>query len=114
MKDLKNLSCLQGWLSILDLQNVVAANEANEVNLFEIKGLDDLSLEWSFGFLNNRNESFELQVLSCLKPYHGLKRLTIDCFGGLEFPPWIGDPSFSKLEFLMLNNCRKSTSLPSL
>ncbi|GKV44210.1 hypothetical protein SLEP1_g51409 [Rubroshorea leprosula] len=114
VKDLKNLSCLQGRLSILDLQNVVAANEAKEVNLFEIEGLDDLSLEWSSDFLNNRNEIFELQVLSWLKPYHDLKRLTINYFGGLEFPPWIGDPSFSNLEFLKLNNCQKSTSLPSL
>ncbi|GLT33429.1 hypothetical protein SLA2020_080230 [Shorea laevis] len=114
VKDLKNLSGLQGQLSILDLQNVVAANEAKEVNLFEIKGLYDLSLEWSSDFLNNRNERSELQVLSWLEPYHGLKRLTINCFGGLEFPPWIGDPSFSNLEFLKLNNCQKSTSLPSL
>ncbi|GKV46900.1 hypothetical protein SLEP1_g53859 [Rubroshorea leprosula] len=114
VKDLKNLSSLQGQLSILDLQNVVAANEAKEVNLFEIEGLNDLSLEWSSDFLNNRNERSELQVLSWLKPYHGLKRLTINCFGGLEFPPWIGDPSFSNLEFLKLNNCQKSTSLPSL
>ncbi|GLT56945.1 hypothetical protein SLA2020_299570 [Shorea laevis] len=114
VKDLKNLPCLQGQLSILDLQNVVAANEVKEVNLFEIEGLDDLSLEWSSDFLNNRNERSELQVLSWLKPYHGLKRLTINYFGGLEFPPWIGDPSFSNLEFLKLNNCQKSTSLPSL
>ncbi|GKV43586.1 hypothetical protein SLEP1_g50859 [Rubroshorea leprosula] len=114
VKDLKNLSGLQGQLTILDLQNVVAANEAKEVNLFEIEGLDDLCLEWSSDFLNNRNERSELQVLSWLKPYHGLKRLTINCFGGLEFPPWIADPSFSNLEFLKLNNCQKSTSLPSL
>ncbi|GKV44492.1 hypothetical protein SLEP1_g51670 [Rubroshorea leprosula] len=114
VKDLKNLSGLQGQLSILDLQNVVAANEAKEVNLFQIEGLDDLSLEWSSNFLNNRNERSELQVLSWLEPYHGLKRLTINCFGGLEFPPWIGNPSFSNLEFLKLNNCQKSTSLPSL
>ncbi|GKV47610.1 hypothetical protein SLEP1_g54495 [Rubroshorea leprosula] len=114
VKDLKNLSGLQGQLSILDLQNVVAANEAKEVNLFEIEGLDHLSLEWSSDFLNNRNERSELQVLSLLKPYHGLKRLTINYFGGLEFPSWIGDPSFSNLEFLKLNNCQKSTSLTSL
>ncbi|GLT33431.1 hypothetical protein SLA2020_080250 [Shorea laevis] len=114
VKDLKNLSGLQGQLSILDLQNVVAANEAKEANLFEIEGLYDLSLEWSSDFLNNRNERSELQVLSWLEPYHGLKRLTINCFGGLEFPPWIGHPLFSNLEFLKLNNCQKSTSLPSL
>ncbi|GLT33430.1 hypothetical protein SLA2020_080240 [Shorea laevis] len=114
VKDLKNLSCLQGQLSILDLQNVMVVNEAKEVNLFQIEGLDDLSLEWSSDFLNNRNESSELRVLSYLKPYHGLKRLTINYFGGLKFPPWIGDPSFSNLEFLELKNCQKSTSLLSL
>ncbi|GLT45395.1 hypothetical protein SLA2020_192280 [Shorea laevis] len=114
VKDLKNLSGLQGQLSILDLQNVVAANEAKEVKLFEIEGLDDLSLEWSSDFLNYQCERSELQVLNWLEPYHGLKRLTINCFGGLEFPPWIGHPSFFNLEFLKLKNCKKSTSLPSL
>ncbi|GLT56948.1 hypothetical protein SLA2020_299600 [Shorea laevis] len=114
LRDLKSLSCLQGQLSILDIQNVLNANDAKEANLCKIEGLDDLSLEWSSDFLNNRNERFEFQILSWLKPYHGLKRLTINCFGGLEFPPWIGDPSFSNLEFLKLNNCQKSTSLPSL
>ncbi|GKV47272.1 hypothetical protein SLEP1_g54186 [Rubroshorea leprosula] len=54
-----------------------------------------------------------MQVLRWLKPHQGLKRLRINCFGGLEFPSWIGDPSFSNLEYLELCNC-KSTSLLSL
>ncbi|GKV39820.1 hypothetical protein SLEP1_g47536 [Rubroshorea leprosula] len=113
LKDLKNLSCLRGQLSILDLQNVLDANDAKEANLYEIEGLDDLSLEWCSDFHDNRKQGTEMQVLRWLKPNQGLKRLRINCFGGLEFPSWIGDPSFSNLEHLVLCNC-KSTSLPSL
>ncbi|GLT56947.1 hypothetical protein SLA2020_299590 [Shorea laevis] len=113
IKDLKNLSCLRGQLSILNLQNVLDANDAKEANLSEIKGLDDLSLEWCFDYHDGQNQSTETQVLEWLKPHEGLKQLRINCFGGLEFPSWVGDPSFSNLEYLELCNC-KSTSLPSL
>ncbi|GLT63029.1 hypothetical protein SLA2020_356230 [Shorea laevis] len=113
LQDLKNLSCLRGQLSILDLQNVLDANDAKEANMSEIQGLDDLSLEWCSDFHDGRNQSTEMQVLKWLKPHQGLKRLRINCFGGLEFPSWIGDPSSSHLEYLGLCNC-KSTSLPSL
>ncbi|GKV39811.1 hypothetical protein SLEP1_g47527 [Rubroshorea leprosula] len=113
LQDLKNLSCLRGQLSILDLQNVADANDAKEANMSEIQGLDDLSLEWCYDNHDGRNQSIEMQVLRWLKPHQGLKRLRINCFGGLEFPSWIGDPSFSNLEYLELRNC-KSTSLLSL
>ncbi|GLT63024.1 hypothetical protein SLA2020_356190 [Shorea laevis] len=113
LQDLKNLSCLRGQLSILDLQNVLDANDAKEANLSEIEGLDDLSLEWCSDFHDSRNQSTEMQVLKWLKPHQGLKRLRINCFGGLEFPSWIGDPYFSNLDYLELCNC-KGTSLPSL
>ncbi|GLT63038.1 hypothetical protein SLA2020_356320 [Shorea laevis] len=113
LQDLKNLSCLRGQLSILDLQNVLDANDAKEANLSEIEGLDDLSLEWCSDNHDGQNQSIEMQVLRWLKPHQGLKRLRINCFGGLEFPSWIGDPSFSNLDYLELCNC-KGTSLPSL
>ncbi|GKV47265.1 hypothetical protein SLEP1_g54179 [Rubroshorea leprosula] len=113
LQDLKKLSCLRGQLSILDLQNVLDANDAKEANMSEIQGLDDLSLEWCSDNHDGRNQSIEMHVLRWLKPHQGLKRLRINCFGGLEFPSWIGDPSFSNLEYLELCNC-KSTSLLSL
>ncbi|GLT56956.1 hypothetical protein SLA2020_299680 [Shorea laevis] len=113
LQDLKNLSCLRGQLSILDLQNVLDANDAKEANISEIQGLDDLSLEWCSDNHDGRNQSIEMQLLRWLKPHQGLKRLRINCFGGLEFPSWIGDPLFSNLEYLELCNC-KSTSLLSL
>ncbi|GKV39833.1 hypothetical protein SLEP1_g47548 [Rubroshorea leprosula] len=72
VKDLKNLSCFQGQLSILDLQNVLDANDAKEANLSEIEGLDDLSLEWCSDFHDGRNQSTEMQVLRWLKPHQGI------------------------------------------
>ncbi|KAH9782479.1 putative disease resistance RPP13-like protein 1 [Citrus sinensis] len=41
-------------------------------------------------------------------------QLTIMCYGGQRFPSWIGDPSFSVIEVLKLENCENCTSLPSL
>ncbi|GLT87917.1 hypothetical protein SLE2022_059690 [Rubroshorea leprosula] len=64
VKDLKNLLCLRGQLSIVNLHYVLDARDAREANLYEIKGLDDLSLEWSSAHLNPQNESNQMQVLS--------------------------------------------------
>ncbi|GLT27850.1 hypothetical protein SLA2020_028210 [Shorea laevis] len=112
--ELKNLKHLQGKLLILDLHNVSNFQDASEANLYEIKGLKELVLQWTDDFQTSRNVSNEDKVLSQLKPFHNLKRFTIKFFGGQEFPSWIGDSSFSKLEYLELLGCQNITSLPSL
>ncbi|GKV02315.1 hypothetical protein SLEP1_g14770 [Rubroshorea leprosula] len=112
--ELKNLKHLQGRLLISDLHNVLNFRDANEANLYEIEGLDELVLQWTNDSQISRNVSNEDKVLGQMKPHHNLKRFTIKFFCGLEFPSWIGDPSFSKLEYLELYGCQNITSLPSL
>lgn len=35
-------------------------------------------------------------------------------YGGKRFPSWMGDPLFSKMEVLKLENCKNCISLPTL
>ncbi|GLU07887.1 hypothetical protein SLE2022_248260 [Rubroshorea leprosula] len=114
LKELSNLKDLRGELLIQDLHNVSDIEDASKANLFKIEGLEELTLAWTNDFQTSRGESYELQVLSQLKPHSNLKRFIIDSYGGLEFPSWMGNPSFSKLEYLRLNNCKRSTLLPRL
>nr|GEY24991.1 hypothetical protein [Tanacetum cinerariifolium] len=54
-------------------------------------------------------------VLDALKPYNDcLKRLGIVKYLGLEFPKWVGDPSFHRLSRVSVSGCKKCTSLPPL
>ncbi|GLT32750.1 hypothetical protein SLA2020_073930 [Shorea laevis] len=86
LSDLKNLSQLQGRLSILDLQNVFDVQDAREANLDKIHGLEELVLEWT-ALDDDRDESvLEIQVLILLKPHSNLKSLKISCYGGENFP----------------------------
>ena len=69
---------------------------------------------WSEKYGNSRNESTEIEVLKWLQPHQSLKKLDIRFYGGSKFPNWIGDPSFSKMVYLDLINCKNCTSLPAL
>ncbi|GLT95469.1 hypothetical protein SLE2022_131490 [Rubroshorea leprosula] len=113
LKDLKNLTGLQGRLSISNLHNLLDIEDAKDVKLYNMK-LDDLSLEWASVCSASLSKVKDFQILECLKPGQRLERLTINCYGGEEFPSWIGDPSFSQLKFLELRDCQNCTSLPSL
>ncbi|GLT44962.1 hypothetical protein SLA2020_188330 [Shorea laevis] len=115
LSDLKNFQQLQGKLSILDLHNVFDTQDAREANLDNIHGLDELLLKWSFDFSNSRDRSNgEMQVLNWLKPHSNLKSLKIVFYGGHKFPLWMGDPLFSNLSCLELENCERCTLLLSL
>ncbi|GLT95458.1 hypothetical protein SLE2022_131390 [Rubroshorea leprosula] len=113
LKELKNLTGLQGRLSISNLHNLLDIEDAKDVKLYNMK-LDDLSLEWASVCSDSQSKVKDFQVLECLKPGQRLERLTIDCYCGEEFPSWIGDPSYSQLKFLELRDCQNCTSLPSL
>ncbi|GKV34802.1 hypothetical protein SLEP1_g43143 [Rubroshorea leprosula] len=113
LSDLKNLSQLQGRLSIQDLQNVLDVQDVREANLDKIHGLENLVLEWTTSY-NNRDE-LVLGVLSCLKPHSNLKSLKISRYGGENFPKWVCDPLlFFNLSSMKLSHCKRCTLLPSL
>ncbi|KAL6327550.1 hypothetical protein AAG906_021840 [Vitis piasezkii] len=110
---LKSLSNLRGKLSISGLQNVVNVRDAIEAKLEDKEYLEKLVLEWIGIFDSTRDEKVENEILDMLQPHENLK-ISIEYYGGTEFPSWVGDPSFSKMEYLNLKGCKKCTSLPSL
>ncbi|MFS7925370.1 putative leucine-rich repeat domain superfamily [Helianthus anomalus] len=82
-----------------------------EANL-SLKGIDKLELKWDD--VSGR-ETLEKEILNELKPHSDkLKMLEVKYYKGIEFPNWVGDPSFHQLVQVSLHGCRKCTSLPPL
>ncbi|KAJ1395698.1 NET domain [Sesbania bispinosa] len=88
--DLEGLSNLK-TLTISKLQNVAYAMDASNVKPKEKNVLDDLMLQWGNGDDGNGND---MEVLQSLEPHRGLKRLTVEYYGGATFPKIIIDGSF--------------------
>lgn len=114
LKDLKDLKFLRGELCISRLDNVTNLEDIRETILTDKEDLELLKLEWSSQFDDSRNEALEKNVLDMLQPHRSLKELTVKCYGGTVFPSWMGDPLFSNIVLLRLEDCEKCTSLPSL
>ncbi|KAK3030307.1 hypothetical protein RJ639_039310 [Escallonia herrerae] len=114
VNELRDLSNLRGALSIIGLHSVMDAQDAREANLTRKEGLEELEMVWSSDFDDSRNEMIEKEVIDLLKPSTNLRRLEVKHYGGVEFPSWLGDPSFSQLAHISLSDCRHCTSLPSL
>ncbi|CAI9269203.1 unnamed protein product [Lactuca saligna] len=113
ISDLKDLSNLQGRLSIMGLEKVISPLQAKDANLHEKEGLDVLDMEWSDVFDDYRNEMIEYEVLEELRPHHKLRNLKILFYKGMTFPDWVSDPSFDQLTELTLCGCRNDC-LPML
>ncbi|KAI8570623.1 hypothetical protein RHMOL_Rhmol01G0050100 [Rhododendron molle] len=112
--ELGNLIYLRGTLSISRLQNVTDALDAKRANLKDKQGLNVLMMEWSNVFDNARNGSVESKVLDMREPHKNLKELSINGYGGLTFPKWVGNSLFCNMVCLKIKNCEKCTSLPPL
>ncbi|CAH1412451.1 unnamed protein product [Lactuca virosa] len=114
ISELKDLKALQGKITIKGLEKVQGSMHAQEANLSE-KSPSELELEWSYEFDGSRKETLEKEVLNVLKPCSDtLKELKIVSYGGIEFPSWVGDPSFVWLTHVKISGCKKCTSLPLL
>ncbi|XWS77385.1 hypothetical protein CRYUN_Cryun01aG0256900 [Craigia yunnanensis] len=114
LRDLKDLSLLQGHLSILGLHIVMDIQDAWVANLRQKHGLKELSLEWSNDLNPCQNRHNQMQVLEWLHPPEDLQRLSISYYGDTKFPSWVGNPSFAKIVQLDLSDCINCASLPSL
>ncbi|PWA52828.1 NBS-LRR resistance-like protein [Artemisia annua] len=109
---LKDFENLQGKVSIEGLEKVKNATEARDASLSQ-KRLIDFEVEWSEASGITPMETTENAILDALKPNNDcLKRLGIVNYLGLEFPKWVGDPSFRQLARVSLRGCEKCTSLP--
>ncbi|KAJ0860176.1 putative P-loop containing nucleoside triphosphate hydrolase, leucine-rich repeat domain superfamily [Helianthus annuus] len=111
LKDFKNL---YEKLSVVGLEKVQNATYAHEAN-FSQKEISELELVWSDEVRDSQNEILEKAVLNELKPCDDkLIQLEIRSYRGLEFPSWVGDPSFLHLKHVSISGCKRCTSLPPL
>ncbi|CAH1424001.1 unnamed protein product [Lactuca virosa] len=111
---LKNLQNLHGNVFIEGLGNVENEMDAREAN-FSQKRLTELVLDWGSEFNVFRTETHEMEILNELKPHNGtLEKLGIESYRGIEFPNWVGDPSFRRLTRVSIDGCEECTSLPRL
>jgi hypothetical protein len=58
-----------------------------------------------------QDRTIDLEVLNALQPHRVLKELIIRCYGGTEFPTWLR-ASFPNMVLLIIEDCKKCTSLP--
>ncbi|KAJ6307375.1 hypothetical protein OIU76_017214 [Salix suchowensis] len=114
IEELMDLNSLRGTLCISRLENAVDPRRARQANLQEKQDLETLVLKWSSDITDSRDERIEKDVLGMLQPHQGLKELTINSYSATDFPSWVGDPCFSNMVLLRLENCENCTSLPAL
>ncbi|KAF8039219.1 hypothetical protein BT93_B1697 [Corymbia citriodora subsp. variegata] len=114
LKELKNLNNLRGKLCIYDLHKVREARDAMDAYLCMKEAICQLTMQWCQDFGNFRNAELEAEVSDFLRPHPKLENLVISYYGGPEFPPWLGSPSYVKMVSLHLCGCHRAKVLPSL
>ncbi|AES69818.1 LRR and NB-ARC domain disease resistance protein [Medicago truncatula] len=110
LKEVGKFPNLRGKLCIKNLQNVIDAIEAYDVNMRN-KDIEELELQWS---KQTEDSRIEKDVLDMLQPSFNLRKLSISLYGGTSFPSWLGDPFFSNMVSLCISNCEYCVTLPSL
>ncbi|KAI5596089.1 hypothetical protein BDE02_03G183800 [Populus trichocarpa] len=111
IKELGKLRHLRGELHIGNLQNVVDARDAVKANLKGKRHLDELRFTWGG---DTHDPQHVTSTLEKLEPNRNVKDLQIDGYGGVRFPEWVGESSFSNIVSLKLSRCTNCTSLPPL
>jgi len=111
IKELGKLRHLRGQLHIGNLQNVVDARDAVKANFKSKRHLDELRFTWGGDIHDLQHVKSTLEKL---EPNRNVKDLQIDGYGGVRFPEWVGESSFSNIVSLQLSRCTNCTSLPPL
>ena len=104
--------CLQGKLSISQLQNVTDPSNAFQANLKTKDQIDKLVLKWSS--TTALDSQIQSLVLEQLQPSTNLKNLAIEGYAGHKFPNWLGYSLFVNMVFLKILNCDNCSWLPPL
>ncbi|KAK9907805.1 hypothetical protein M0R45_000745 [Rubus argutus] len=76
----------------------------------EKKYLTELVLEWGGDTDDSRKDQ---EVLDNLRPHTNIRQVTINKYGGTNFPAWLGDDCFLNLVSVRLANCSNCFSLPA-
>ncbi|XP_068343889.1 putative disease resistance protein At3g14460 [Pyrus communis] len=113
IRELGELPNIMGKLSILKLHDGVDAEDALQANLKGKQYLKELTLKWRDDARICRDYHNDRDVLDKLQPPINLEKLTIEFYGRNRFPNWLGDSSFSCVQFMRLSHC-SCLSLPSL
>ncbi|KAJ8646633.1 hypothetical protein MRB53_008381 [Persea americana] len=119
IEELKELNLLRGKLSINNLERVMNEDDARKAELHNKKDLHVLS----FCCNNKSNEEWKTlgddemkrmdSVLEGLRPPHSnLKELKIENYAGSKLPSWLEDSGFSSLVIVVLEECKRLSSLP--
>lgn len=111
ISELGRLPSLQGKLSILELQNVTNSADAKNAKMKDKENIKELVFVWNTSV---HDIIKDMDVLEKLQPHENIEKLTIERFGGIRFPSWLGNPSLSNMVSLRLSGCRNCVSLPSL
>ncbi|KAH9684424.1 putative disease resistance RPP13-like protein 1 [Citrus sinensis] len=116
LRELKLLTHLHGTLNISKLENAKCVGDAMVAQMDGKKNLKELSLKWtcSTDGSSSREAETEMGMLDMLKPHTNLEQFCIKGYGGMKFPTWLGDSSFSNLVTLKFKNCDMCTALPSV
>ena len=109
IRELKDMAELRGHLSIRNLENVANREEASEAMLVTKNYLSTLEFVWEDDCQINSRD-----VLEGLSPHTEVKELTVKGYPGVEFPSWIGSPTFCYLQTIHLSKCRRCKLLPPL
>ncbi|GLU17977.1 hypothetical protein SLE2022_343020 [Rubroshorea leprosula] len=115
IEELGGLTQLRGELEIQNLEQVGSKSEAIKANLQGKTRLHHLKLQWNE---LQGNCSNHVEVLEGLQPHSNLKSLSISCYMGKSFPPWMmsGGATFLsdnlvELELGAWHNCEHIPSL---
>ncbi|PRQ55702.1 putative P-loop containing nucleoside triphosphate hydrolase, leucine-rich repeat domain, L [Rosa chinensis] len=109
VREIGSLLHLQGTLHLSRLENVICVEDARSAKLKSKERLEALLLEWSS---SSASTEIATVVLGMLEPHSKLKELTIQGYAGLKFSTWIGDPSFSNMVRVKLDDCDHCRFLP--
>ncbi|RHN66444.1 putative leucine-rich repeat domain, L domain-containing protein [Medicago truncatula] len=111
IRELGKFPNLRGKLCIKNLQNAIDVSEACDANLKHKVHLEELEVYWD----QQTEESPTNEViLNELQPSINLKKLSIKFYGGISFPSWLGDCSFSNMVYLSIKSCEYCITLPPL
>ncbi|KAK1319349.1 hypothetical protein QJS10_CPB04g00495 [Acorus calamus] len=108
ISELQHMTELRGKLQITGLENVTSLEEAKLSGLKNKPHLRMLELEWNADYGDHE------PVLEGLQPHDDIEYLTINCYRGVRFPNWMGNPLFKNLVNISLQKCRKCEFLPPL
>uniref|UniRef100_A0A803MSS1 NB-ARC domain-containing protein n=1 Tax=Chenopodium quinoa TaxID=63459 RepID=A0A803MSS1_CHEQI len=113
VRELGELNHLHGRLIISGLENLTEVEDALEARLHDKDSVDKLHLKWVSCWYEV-DDNTKRDVLEKLRPHTSIKECKLDGYRGSTLPSWLGDPSFTNMVHIRLEECEKCECLPPL